>query len=800
MDLLLSYPGWESVGERPQVTHHERSDILDALIPVWMETKRNLRQGESPLWISSLSGGIPGLQLISNGLLTPSFVVFALIDDDALGFYFAGIIKLILAASGMFLFLRLFLNGPASLFGGAVFMLIGFHSAWFFWPHVSTSALIPWLLWCTAAWMLSYNHRWLFGITLSGAFLILGGFPSVAAYGFYTFTLLLLIFSIHAPVRDWFKTSLAAGFAVFLSFLITSLPLLAQIEFLSFFDLGYRTGGTPLSWPDHFRLFFDPYALGQPRVEFTLYSGKIALLLALVSLAVWAPGSSPRLRVLFVFGMAALGISLVLAFGIAPHRWILALPGVGTSLWSRLSIISGLAVAILGALGLQMTFARILRIRNQHVLATALLSVIGILAAIQVWDQMRLFRTFNATVPSEWFLPSTPSLDYVQRELGTLDWVIADNAFLVSGTLGSYGIPEWFAHSFKTSAEKEALRSMVDEPFASPTAATFPWPRIKFGNDILSAFGIRYALISATNYNHREFFRQPVGALHRPAPPLPENALQQHFHLAERKSLSAIAVLLATYHAPEAPSDLILTVFGADGEPITEYTIEKSRIRDNREVLFEFPMPIELDAGQYSFTLELKDPKASGNLTAWMTDGVFTDNQRLTINGEAQELAIRFALKEPATADHGWLIHRLEPSVIVLENPNNPGGAYYVKDLEQFPDFMNNGEVESKRHGPTRLSARYHGDGTGFVVFPMRHYPGWRAYVDGRERELSRFREVLPAVAVKGSTAVELRYRPTFILQGLIVTISGILGLLLLRRFRLKSKESTELSPSERIR
>ena len=144
MDLLLSKPGWTSTGMHLPPRHAKRSDVLDYKIPSWLALKRQLREGRLPLWNDLTAGGVPGLQLVSRSALTPAFLVFVLIEDDALAFYFSNLVNLILAAMGMYLFLRcLSLERWAALFGAFVFAFSGFHAAWFYLHHMNTAIWIP---------------------------------------------------------------------------------------------------------------------------------------------------------------------------------------------------------------------------------------------------------------------------------------------------------------------------------------------------------------------------------------------------------------------------------------------------------------------------------------------------------------------------------------------------------------------------------------------------------------------------------------------------------------------------------
>ena len=133
MDLLVKYPGWQNTGEHLKLVHGERSDILDAKLPIWVSAKIDLYKGELPFW-NHQRGGKPGFTF-TNSLFTPAFFTFALVKDNALGFYLSNVVNVLIGMIGMFLFLRLFLGTIPSLFGSFIFMFSGFNTAWFYWAH-----------------------------------------------------------------------------------------------------------------------------------------------------------------------------------------------------------------------------------------------------------------------------------------------------------------------------------------------------------------------------------------------------------------------------------------------------------------------------------------------------------------------------------------------------------------------------------------------------------------------------------------------------------------------------------------
>lgn len=113
--------------------------------------------------------------------------------------------------------------------------------------------------------------------------LILGGFPTVAAYGLYSSTYLIILFSLFKKLR--LKNAIYSSGMMFASiavaFLISSIPLLALSDSLSLIDLGYRSKISILDFPKDLALLVNPNLYSLLHVEKTMYAGIIAFALSL---------------------------------------------------------------------------------------------------------------------------------------------------------------------------------------------------------------------------------------------------------------------------------------------------------------------------------------------------------------------------------------------------------------------------------------------------------------------------------------------------------------------------------------
>src|SRR5688500_8314976 len=145
-DLLAAHAGWRVADAPVTVRHMERSDILDALVPEWMEARRQIRSGDVPLWNPLRAGGGAALLDPTNALLTPGFAAFAAAPDPPTGFYLSTLLTLVIAGLGMHLLVARECGPWAALFAGISYMACGFLAAWLYWPHTHTAIWIPWLL------------------------------------------------------------------------------------------------------------------------------------------------------------------------------------------------------------------------------------------------------------------------------------------------------------------------------------------------------------------------------------------------------------------------------------------------------------------------------------------------------------------------------------------------------------------------------------------------------------------------------------------------------------------------------
>jgi hypothetical protein len=90
------------------------------------------------------------------------------------------------------------------------------------------------------------------------------------------------------------------------------------------------------------------------------------------------------------------------------------------------------------------------------------------------------------------------------------------------------------------------------------------------------------------------------------------------------------------------------------------------------------------------------------------------------------------------------------------------------------------GSAEVMLQEPNRVEVKTASATAAILVLSENHYPGWRAYVDGRSVEVMRVNYNLRGVAIPaGNHLVMFVYRPKSVLAGLVVSLLTLAGLVL---------------------
>ena len=80
---------------------------------------------------------------------------------------------------------------------------------------------------------------------------------------------------------------------------------------------------------------------------------------------------------------------------------------------------------------------------------------------------------------------------------------------------------------------------------------------------------------------------------------------------------------------------------------------------------------------------------------------------------------------------------------------------------------------------PNRVNVKTKSSAPAILVLSANHYPGWRAYVDGKSVETLRIDYNLRGVTLPaGEHRVEFVYRPKSVLLGLVISLLTLIGII----------------------
>jgi hypothetical protein len=537
-----------------------------------------------------------------------------------------------------------------------------------------------------------------------------------------------------------------------LGILICAIPIIAFLEWLRRYDVGYRTGGSFLAIHD-WNLLFPIRAWNTPHVEATMYVGVACVALAIIGIIVFIARAWSRLNPLPLFAMILLIVSTGLVFDLWP-RWLVGwLPGMSFNPWSRAICILDISLILLGAFALNEGWLCAVKHRVRLLQAAIFTILLG-----QAGEIAAFFHQFNGAVPTAEFYPSTSAIEYMQAHAGPFDYVIADRSFLISGTLGAYGLREWFAHAFRTQPLQDAMKDMVRDPFTSPTASRIAASSIRYRSPIMGQFNVRYLATDRAMPLHGVQPKIPANVGQTALRPMPETHWVQFFKIQHANSLAGISVRLATYRQSDLSGTLSLMLASPDGKVLATSRIDASVVNDNAMQLFSFPHPVLLDAGEYAFYIHYRQARPNTPITVWASN--IDAGGPLLLDGHPTPKTVQYVLNMMPPRDAVWTQAFVGQNTVVWENTRSPNGPYFIDALGTVPSAPSGTKVQITHYTPGAFSLKYTGTKLGYVVVPMMWAPGWHIRADGESLQPQLMAGVMPAVPVHGATTISFRYRP----------------------------------------
>ncbi|MGK5085598.1 hypothetical protein WDW37_20100 [Bdellovibrionota bacterium FG-1] len=455
------------------------------------------------MWTPLPVGGEPNFANLSQGYITPRFLFF-LLFKDSLGWTLGLIFQFAIAGFGTFLFCRQALGFFPSVFAGLTFMACGFNSSWSQWQYFMTSCWIPWISLAGARLAVMPTLKKTGILAFFVALLILGAFPAVAGYALYMGGFLFLVLSLQAwrSHRDsslLLKTLFFGSIALGLGILICTFQLMPFKQMLSEYDLTSRIGGYGIGLRALGRLLF-PLRHHLAHVEFTGYVGILGLGLALSSFLLMGFRKAGYLRQTPLFPAFWVGFSVFSLLVIVGETSLIKeicarLPVFNFNNNGRMLSVFDFSMAVLAGISFDMLWRKGLEgfpPRRKLFMVFAVGAVL-----FQGADLARVLRYQNAVVPEQAFFPIPETVRYTASHILPGQSVLATTGpFMMPGTLGNYGLSEWFAHDFKRNNEKAVLEQIVSNPWMSATSASFDFIQVNMASPWIDLLGTRYVLTS----------------------------------------------------------------------------------------------------------------------------------------------------------------------------------------------------------------------------------------------------------------------------------------------------------------
>ena len=305
------------VGEPdPEVQNRRVSDVIEQFYPYYSFVRGEFRKGRLPLWNPYVLSGTPFLATAVSAVLSPLNLLLLPISLES-SYEWGALLKLIVAAAGVFLFLRrIGLSSWAAAIGGAAYSFSGYQIFFLLYPNTAVSMCMGWGLWAVEGLLQGPSRR---GVAVVGVIVgvsILGGQPECSL-------LAVMAWTLYGLSRNWRRIGAVLGSSL-LGVMMAALVLLPFVELVvggGTLELRSLEGRNPWHiglWELPALLY--PYFLGSPSSESgsrdvfygLIFVGLIPLLLAFGSFFSW------RHRQVVRSLWAVAGAAFVILFGVFP--------------------------------------------------------------------------------------------------------------------------------------------------------------------------------------------------------------------------------------------------------------------------------------------------------------------------------------------------------------------------------------------------------------------------------------------------------------------------------------------------
>jgi len=737
--------------DQPSVT----SDCTFSYYPRRVFATRMIRDGKVPFWNPHQFSGTPFLATFQSMVFYPVNIPLYALDPATQMDLFIYLHFLIAAVFGYLLGRKLKMSAPASVVTALTYTFCGFMVTRYGQPtFISTASWLPAVLFFGEHLIERPGFRRMGLLSLIISLSILAGFPQlvmITIYALLGYMLIRVIMLSGRPRRVRAAILLAVLVAVGVACLVCAFQLLPTYELSRFSfrkELPYEMVLSSAHHPLVSLKYFIPDILGHPReigvlstelkkvpvepafrqnyVSTTGYVGVLPLLLALLALG------KPRKRLLPFIALAALALLVVFGSPLLEVFYRL-LPGFNFSRIDRVIVVYMVSMAVLAGYGFDGLKAGSASRRSLFIG----LGFLAFVAALAGWLFTSGFNLIHGMVGGDvsreafiefasrkvyWFI-GLGALSSLLVLLGRRPWF--GKSLLVAGVLGVILldlIPNGMG--FKVSQPADGIMpksTLVDALKADPGQ----WRFVKFKGDIIPSNTATILSLDdahgydALNINH---YVEVMGALDSTVTDVSNAALRRRIGpVVDQKALDSKILDLLNVR---------------DGLTLGE---RRGKWRRPTALVNKDHLPRAfLVAGTHFF-------ESYETMLEYMKTGAFDPAGEVlllagpdgTPDGEAHEGA-----------------------------PGRAGGSHGGPVA---------GSVETIAYGPNGMEYHVETDEECYLVFSEVYYPGWRAFVDGAEREMLRADYAFRAIRLgPGIHTVKVRYTPLFFRIGLLLSLAGL--------------------------
>ena len=749
-NLLVSYyEPWKSypVPEYPNGPPNKPMgfDNVRIFYPVKKVVLDSLKQGQFPLWNPHNFAGNPVLGSYQSAVFHPlSWLFFLTNQIDA--WSIMTILQPIFSALAMYVFLRVLgLSLPAQLIGALTFAFSGFFMTWWQESYMYTYSglTLPLALAAVELYIKKPKNIWLVLLAISLALSISAGMPQITFY-VYAFAAVWVLYRWWGQKKRWHELFwLIAAFG--LSMLIAAVQLLPAIESYALStristDVKYIFDAFLLP-PYQLVTLLAPDYFGNPATynyfgkgfyhDRLIWFGAVPLVLMLTQLL--------RKRPPFAHGrffQIAFVITLSLTLSI-PTTWIilyhLKLPLLSTITPSRIMVLVTFTAAVLAAYGAQELdrgLSKKLLLWITVSVATALVTA----SAVPFWwhylddqDTRWVVTLRNLAIPTASFVATfivlwTMAKKSKLRSIGytCLVLIMLGNSFL-------------FAKKYVYFSERR---------FVFPQVAVFdalkkrsPYARFwTYENGYIEKnFASYYGLFSPEGYD--AYMIRRYGEFHAYA----------NSHGTSLEPDRSNALIQSTDHMSDILTD--------------PYRIKTVQLLGVRYILRK----LAPDKNEQKMSPDPRD------LPRVWEDGTYAINE--------------YATALPRAYLYSDIRVESNPLPKLFDPTTDMKRTVFLEESAPFSPGAQ-GKAEIVSYTPNKVVISTETDGDMVLFLSDTYYPGWKAYVDGKESKVYRANYTFRAVGIpKGTHHVEFRYEPLSWKLGVLGSLIGVVLAIILMKF-----------------